>query len=743
MLTKNNKVTYVSKETKVSAKNLNDIQDSVLKAQDDIEVLNSQVEAIETNKATKEEVAIERQRISNLATLQQGSTTGDAELIDGRVGADGVTYENLGEAIRTQFTNATDRLTSLEAKDVVQDSRLNSIESTSTTQDSRLNKIEYQNKVQDVYMKGLFNENGDKRLTVEGTGNELKLEGSSEGIATVDSVVGDTMVNLCPNTLITQDASVGTGYRDCNLDATNINMIKPNTIYTVIFFVYENTLNIDYEVNYGGLNGVAQGVCLNSIGNIPIGFKGIFIKSVTSKEDVINQKLIIRPRLTPNHALGVIKYQCVILEGDYTSKPIPQQAFEGLKSTFEGQLVTQEMVTAGTEKAENLGKYKVTTKVRGKNIFNGRNVFNSEYIRVNIDGSYEIIKTFSSHLFFKINVKNTCKATCSSGCVHILNPGDMFLNGATISKNVDGYIAGNTPIGTKFTIQLEEGTVATPYEPYYERTQAVYLTSPLLKGDEIVAKDDGLYHWHKREKIVLTSDKTYSIYTHNNGIDSTCVAIRLTKKMKSDSIGYSVLYSDKLPYRNSGYASNYQCISSYVSDVYENNHIYIRISNVNLSSSDKIGVINWLNTNPITVVYELAEPYYEKIADYPISLEMPSTATLSVESLIPCQTISATYTGSVPSVYNLEETGVKNTEDIQDTQIAVDFLLMSNAPAMAMSTEVVGLTEKGVATMGAYFASRIMKGYLRYEAVVTKYPEFKEEIDSILRSEGREDLITE
>lgn len=71
--------------------------------QNQINGVNSSLET----KAKQIDLEVERKRIDVFTKLQEGSTTGDAELIDGRVGADGKTYDNIGGAIRGQFENIT------------------------------------------------------------------------------------------------------------------------------------------------------------------------------------------------------------------------------------------------------------------------------------------------------------------------------------------------------------------------------------------------------------------------------------------------------------------------------------------------------------------------------------------------------------------------------------------------------------------------------------------------------------
>ena len=69
--------------------------------EEEIDAINNKIPELDERVGViEDEVDFERKRIDNLTTLKEGSTTGDAELIDGRM-VNGVTYSNIGGAIRS------------------------------------------------------------------------------------------------------------------------------------------------------------------------------------------------------------------------------------------------------------------------------------------------------------------------------------------------------------------------------------------------------------------------------------------------------------------------------------------------------------------------------------------------------------------------------------------------------------------------------------------------------------------
>lgn len=201
-------------------------------------------------------------------------------------------------------------------------------------------------KSNEIVVKGLLNENDDKRLTIEGEGNYLKLENSKKGIVTVDKMVGNTLNNLC----------VGSWNDNVSISYLEINNLKNNTHYTII----------NRGINKNNRMGV-----YNTAGNyaiLPYSKETVncFYTGTDSSIRLYCRSCTEDGQFT-DEQLTIDYNQTILLEGDYSNKPIPSEYFEGMQSTFEDCLVTREMVDEGLELAENLGKYKYEVEVTGLN----------------------------------------------------------------------------------------------------------------------------------------------------------------------------------------------------------------------------------------------------------------------------------------------------------------------------------------------------------------------------------------
>ena len=98
---------------------------------------------------------------------------------------------------------------------------------------------------------------------------------------------------------------------------------------------------------------------------------------------------------------------------------------------------------------------------------------------------------------------------------------------------------------------------------------------------------------------------------------------------------------------------NYECIGQ--NETY-NASIQFNISKSKLSTQDVDGFKQWLSENPTTVVYELAEPYYEDVTPIQsnLTLETYLESNLDIYTNLPIKT-NLTYLTNIANTSSIEE----------------------------------------------------------------------------------------
>lgn len=335
----------------------------------------------------------------------------------------------------------------------------------------------------------------------------------------------------------------------------------------------------------------------------------------------------------------------MILEGDYTNKPIPEY-FTGLQSSFEDKLITD-------EKDAHSGKYKVDYKVTGKNKWNGtwNKIANSKqhqssYIKVNPNSEYILSvsnnynvgkaeKRFNVNLYNKdkkyINflvtgyLPNNVKINTSSNCEYI----------QIINRVNEDFTEEYTNI-EECNVQLEEGTTATTYEPYKEYTKTLYLNSPLLEGDTIEQSGNNIIHNHKYNTITFdgSSDEKWTYWESNTELDSSLISFYLPFTDYKDITAIS----DRFLTGGTVWQEKKEKIALNGDNT---KAFQVALLKSRLATQDIAGFIKWLQANPITVAYELATPTKEVISTNDnLLLDSYVNGHLDVDSVVPIDKVA-------------------------------------------------------------------------------------------------------
>ena len=285
--------------------------------------------------------------------------------------------------------------------------------------------------------------------------------------------------------------------------------IKENTTYTIFYNITKNTLNradnnslpvIKFNLNnYNYLN--------NGYIFIEKGETGLFSKTITTKETNCVPYVETAPGATYNLGGEFEIKDIFVVEGDYSDVNI--NYFKGTKSSFEDNIITQDMINYGYEQAKNLGKYKVEIKNSGKNKFDGNTVRGTYNINT---GILEVAGTTTANLN-PIRVSPETKYSLSriyipsnkysrvlfyDKFMQLISTQVIISNDSFITPKDCRYL--NFHIDTEsylsnLKVQIEEGDI-TDYEDYKENKITLYLKSPLSQNDTIEFINGQTYHVH-------------------------------------------------------------------------------------------------------------------------------------------------------------------------------------------------------------------------------------------------------
>ena len=159
-------------------------------------------------------------------------------------------------------------------------------------------------------------------------------------------------------------------------------------------------------------------------------------------------------------------------------------------------------------------------------------------------------------------------------------------------------------------IQIEEGTVATQYEPYQEDKLTILSPVQIEKvgdvRDRIICKD-GVWGVEKNVKTVVFDGTVVNGNVSSNfpSDNSSMFYIVFT-----DTANDSVLICDKFPNKNISHISNRNIEGVFTSVNGSNNAFYFRIFNDKLSTQDITGFKQWLSENNVTIKYKTVSPTF-------------------------------------------------------------------------------------------------------------------------------------
>lgn len=580
-----------------------------------------------------------------------------------------------------------------------------------------LTQLEKNNEMQDGILDGILSQVDDAYIEKTEQSNVIHLDGSGDGVVVLDSIEGNTMVNLLgrptktnnTNVIINNNKTISWRKTEPTTGAYSVtfgdSLAQVDKIYTLVFNILENTMVVEGKDTIGKFNIVSY----NS-GNyfIPSNKTGL-IKILLKQPSTSTGKAYLE---VFKDAIGTLTIENpYILDGDWTNRELPT-TLEGIQSSFEDKLNSE-------------GKYEIEILSKNKNLYNVEDVnidswMNGAGVKISkVNNNIVLNGTISDYFDFR-TVQNSWNTNLTK-LINKLPVGTILTmsNNLTSEKNTinywsvkrDGAIKyftntltiqkGDTEIGgfvrfrngtvlnnTILKVQIEVNNKATSYTISKQNKIKLLINEPLRAvdnaKDRLCVKDGKLTIERNTFLYVLNGQEIWNINDSLNTSNTTRYYTNtLTIPMTLNSNGIS----DKIPYITGGGNDDMTCI--YVHSTM--NRIDIRRLNTDNRWTTLEELKTWLRNNNITLVLKRLDPIYEEVLNEygePIILEGYENGTLYIDStVIPTATVR--YTPKMESFNTLKEVENNNnliTLDINENIIPymmdVDYMIMEKEMAL-------------------------------------------------------------
>lgn len=412
---------------------------------------------------------------------------------------------------------------------------------------------------------------------------------------------------------------------------SDIQLIKPNTTYTVISYIYENYLDRDFHMinNYAGKGG---DLALTSA-VVSRGYTGIYIGTFRTRESFEDAKRL--GFLVSSNTNGTVVFSVpYILEGDHTQIPTEElpKYFEGIKSSFEGgvvevEVVGKNLVSKATE--WRLGVIDSNTGIYSDRPSGTRYTSNLIY---NHSGKELYIRSKGqmwNYLYFYDENKNYLGFCTNQGMGSNYNFNINFDNSKRIAKYFIISFGNKDALEIGEVYEYRETDYITPYKKKISFNIGEPLRSlPNGVCDEI-RNNNGQWELVRRVgKVVFNGSEGWSV---SKRLDETILFEVGVPNIKIDKGGDILPICDKILPLLQGivWVKDVESVSYTDSP---NNRFRIRINKNRLVTQDLAGFKQWLSQNPTTVYYELETPTITPIE--PIEFEVKPLATMTINSEI-------------------------------------------------------------------------------------------------------------